>query len=92
MGEWMAIAQWHECEQMARPGIVFELRNSEGQSLITAMCRPTSTNAIRLEIAAGDVSHGAGAATATFNADASSARLTPGTNFQFCRSYTRKAD
>jgi hypothetical protein len=35
MGEWMAIAQWHECEQMARPGIVFELRNSEGQSLIT---------------------------------------------------------
>ena len=35
MGEWIAIAQWHECEQMARPGIVFELRNSEGQSLIT---------------------------------------------------------
>ena len=36
------------------------------------MRRPTSTNAIRLEIAAGDVSGGARAATATFNADASS--------------------
>ena len=35
MGEWMAIAQWHECEKMARPGIIFELRNSEGQSLFT---------------------------------------------------------
>jgi len=54
--------------------------------------RPTSTNAIRLEIAAGDVSRGARAATATFNADASSTRLTPGTNLQFCRSCTREAD
>ena len=35
MGEWIAIAQWHECEQMARPGIIFELRNAEGQSLFT---------------------------------------------------------
>ena len=35
MGEWIAIAQWHECEKMARPGIIFELRNSDGQSLLT---------------------------------------------------------
>jgi len=35
MTEWMAIAQWHECEKMARPGIIFELRNAEGQSLFT---------------------------------------------------------
>ena len=92
MGEWMAIAQWHECEQMARPGIVFELRNSEGQSLFTPCVAQLPANALRLEIAAGDVSRGARAATATFNADARSARLTPGTNLQFCRSYTAEAD
>jgi hypothetical protein len=35
MSEWMAIAQWHECAKMARPGIIFELRNEQGQSLFT---------------------------------------------------------
>lgn len=35
MSDWMAIAQWHECQQMARPGIVFELQNAEGLSLYT---------------------------------------------------------
>ena len=56
MSEWMAIAQWQECEKLARPGIIFELRNSEGQSLFTPCVRPTTANAFRLEIAAGDVS------------------------------------
>ena len=37
MSEWMAIAQWHDCEKLARPGIIFELKNSEGQSLF-AIC------------------------------------------------------
>lgn len=40
MSDWMAIAQWQECERMARPGIVFELQNAEGLSLFTR-CIPT---------------------------------------------------
>jgi hypothetical protein len=35
MSEWLSIAQWHECKKMARPDIVFELKNAEGQSLLT---------------------------------------------------------
>ena len=35
MSEWMAIAQWHECEKMTRPGMVFELRNAEGQTMLS---------------------------------------------------------
>ena len=35
MNEWMAIAQWHECQKMARPGIVFELKNADGQTLLS---------------------------------------------------------
>jgi hypothetical protein len=40
MSEWMAIDQWHRCVDMARPGIVFEIRNSEGQSLFTPCVMP----------------------------------------------------
>lgn len=40
MSEWMAIAQWHDCAKMAKPGIIFEIRNAEGQSLFTP-CVPT---------------------------------------------------
>ena len=35
MTEWMAIAQWHECEKKTGPGIVFELKNAEGLTLLT---------------------------------------------------------
>jgi hypothetical protein len=35
MSEWLSIAQWHECKKMAQPGIVFELKNVEGQTLLT---------------------------------------------------------
>ena len=35
MSEWMAIAQWHDCEKLTRPGIVFELRNAEGQTMLS---------------------------------------------------------
>ena len=35
MTEWMAIAQWHECAKLARPGIVFELRNAEGLTMLS---------------------------------------------------------
>ena len=34
MTDWMAIAQWHECAKMTRPGIVFELKNAEGLTLL----------------------------------------------------------
>lgn len=35
MGEWIAIAQWQDCAKMTRPGIVFEIRNADGEVLIT---------------------------------------------------------
>ena len=35
MSEWMAISQWHECERLVRPGILFEIQNAEGLSLFT---------------------------------------------------------
>jgi hypothetical protein len=34
MGEWMAIAHWQDCAKFARPGIVFELRNADGNILV----------------------------------------------------------
>jgi hypothetical protein len=39
MGEWIAIEQWPDCERLERPGIVFELRNAEGLTLLSA-CTP----------------------------------------------------
>jgi hypothetical protein len=39
MSDWMAIAQWQECERLARPGIVFEIQNADGLSLF-APCSP----------------------------------------------------
>ncbi|NJL50177.1 MAG: hypothetical protein HC909_00095 [Blastochloris sp.] len=39
MSDWMDISRWHECAQLERPGIVFEIRNRDGQSLFT-LCRP----------------------------------------------------
>ena len=36
MGEWLAISQWHECQRLARPNIVFEVQNVDGLSLFTA--------------------------------------------------------
>ncbi|HET7910442.1 MAG TPA: hypothetical protein VFL49_00270 [Pseudolabrys sp.] len=35
MSDWMAIAQWQECQKLARPGIVFELRNAEGLTMLS---------------------------------------------------------
>ena len=34
MSDWMSVEQWSECVRMERPGIVFELRNTEGQTLL----------------------------------------------------------
>ena len=36
MSDWMVIAQWDQCRALARPGIVFEIQNVEGQSMFTA--------------------------------------------------------
>ena len=35
MSDWMAIAQWDRCHELARPGIVFEIENGEGRSMLT---------------------------------------------------------
>ena len=40
MIEWIAIDQWERCVEMARPGIVFEMRNAEGLSLFTPCVTP----------------------------------------------------
>ena len=40
MSEWLSIAQWHQCEKLAKPGIVFEISNADGQSLLTPYVQP----------------------------------------------------
>lgn len=35
MGDWMAITHWDQCRVLTRPGIVFEIQNSEGMSMLT---------------------------------------------------------
>ncbi len=40
MSEWMAVAQWDDCAKLARPGIIFEIRNVAGQSLFTPCVSP----------------------------------------------------
>jgi hypothetical protein len=40
MSEWMSIAQWQDCVGMAKPGIIFEIRNAEGQRLLTPCVMP----------------------------------------------------
>ena len=34
MSDWLDIDQWDHCHKLARPGIVFEIRNAEEQSMI----------------------------------------------------------
>ncbi|MGE3528175.1 MAG: hypothetical protein AB7G54_01970 [Methyloceanibacter sp.] len=34
MSDWIDINQWDYCHELARPGIVFEIRNAEEQSMI----------------------------------------------------------
>ena len=40
MTGWIPIAQWLDCVQMERPGIIFEIRNADGQSLFTKCVAP----------------------------------------------------
>lgn len=40
MGEWLDIARWPECVNMTGPGIVFEIRNAEGQAVLTPCMVP----------------------------------------------------
>ena len=35
MSDWISMDEWHRCREMERPGIVFEISNAEGQSMIT---------------------------------------------------------
>lgn len=34
MSDWIDIQYWERCSEMARPGIVFEIRNAEGESML----------------------------------------------------------
>ena len=43
MGDWKPIEDWAQCAEMARPGIIFEIRNAEGQSLFTPCVVPLPT-------------------------------------------------
>jgi hypothetical protein len=36
MSAWIPIDRWAECEQLQRPGIIFELQNLEGRSLFSS--------------------------------------------------------
>ena len=40
MVEWIAIDQWERCVEMARPGIIFEIRNADGLSMFTPCMLP----------------------------------------------------
>jgi hypothetical protein len=40
MSEWMNIDDWQRCLELQKPGIVFELRNADGQTMMTR-CTPT---------------------------------------------------
>lgn len=37
--DWIDFDRWPDCRSLERPGIVFEVENAEGQSLLTA-CTP----------------------------------------------------
>ena len=43
MVDWIPIDQWVECAKLERPGIVFEVRNADGQTLLTACAPETPT-------------------------------------------------
>lgn len=40
MSDWISIEEWSRCLDMARPGIVFEIRNAEGLILTTPCVVP----------------------------------------------------
>ena len=40
MGEWIDFDRWHECRQMERPGIIFEVVNKENLKLFTPCVLP----------------------------------------------------
>jgi len=40
MSDWIDFGQWQDCAQMERPGSIFEVRNAEGQSILTTCSDP----------------------------------------------------
>lgn len=40
MDGWIAIEQWARCQEMARPGIVFEIRNRDGNRMVSECVVP----------------------------------------------------
>jgi len=43
LGEWIPIDDWVRCTELSRPGIIFEIRNGDGQSLFTPCVQPVPT-------------------------------------------------
>jgi hypothetical protein len=43
MGEWIEFDRWRECVALERPGIIFEVTNSEGLSLFTPCVQSLQT-------------------------------------------------
>ena len=37
---WIEVAQWNDSRPLARPGVVFEIQNADGQSMLTAYVVP----------------------------------------------------
>ena len=35
MSDWLSINDWSACVRMQKPGIIFEIRNADGQSMLT---------------------------------------------------------
>jgi hypothetical protein len=40
LSDWVDIAHWENCKEMARPGVIVEIRNAEGKSLFTPCVTP----------------------------------------------------
>jgi hypothetical protein len=40
MVDWIDFDRWPECRDMERPGIVFEVENADGQSILTTCTIP----------------------------------------------------
>lgn len=40
VSEWIAVARWNDSRALARPGVVFEIQNAEGQAMLTPYIVP----------------------------------------------------
>ena len=77
MSEWLAIAEWQRCVEMARPGIVFEIPQRRGEQPVHALRDAAAGRSLRLEIAAARVAGRARAGPPALHADSAAEGLSP---------------